>query len=146
MFPNQKELLGRVLRPSKNEKSEMAQNVLNVHGNVVPRRSVRRLTQTEEDSETEKSKRAEITKIITSKLGNSLCIPPNSEPCKDEVDSGEDDENSSKYLLEDDANYEIGEETAFEHSLHDSLIHAEVLLPHNDEGIVKGRHTNINGK
>ena len=54
-----------------------------------------------------------------------------------------------KYLLEEDANYERDEETTFEHSLHDSLIHAEVLLPHNDEmckGIVKGRHTNINGE
>ena len=37
----------------------------------------------------------------------------------------------------------------FEHSLHDSLIHAEVILPHNNgmcKGIVRGRHTNINGE
>ena len=51
-----------------------------MHGNVVPRRSVCRLTQTEENSEVENSKRAEFTKIITSKLGNSLYIPPNSKP------------------------------------------------------------------
>ena len=50
--------------------------------------------------------------------------------------------------MEDDANYESDEDTRFEHSLHDSLIHAEVLLPHNDkmcEGIVKGRHMNEKG-
>ena len=54
-----------------------------------------------------------------------------------------------KYLLEEDAIYEVGEEISFEHFLHDSLIHAKVLLPHNNEmckGIVKGRHTNINGE
>ena len=53
-----------------------------MHGNVVPRRSVRGLTQTEENSEVDKSKHAEFTKIITSKLGNSLYIPPNSESIK----------------------------------------------------------------
>ena len=63
MFPNQKELLGRVLGPSKNEGNEMVQNILNVHGNVIPRCSVRRLTQTEENTEVEKSKRAEFTKL-----------------------------------------------------------------------------------
>ena len=120
MLPNQKELLGRVLGPSKNEGNKMAQNILkNVHGNVIPRRSVRQLTQTEENSEVEKSKRAEITKIITLKLGNSLYIPSNSNPCKDEAVSGEDDENNLKYLLEEDTNYESNEKTTFEHSLHD---------------------------
>ena len=44
LFPKQKELLGRVLGPSKNEGNQMAQNILTVHGTVVPRRSLRRLT------------------------------------------------------------------------------------------------------
>ena len=51
--------------------------------------------------------------------------------------------------MEEDANYKSNEETTFEHSLHDSLIHVEVLLPHNDEickMIVRGRHTNKNGE
>ena len=51
--------------------------------------------------------------------------------------------------MEEDVNYEINEKTTFEHSLYDPLIHAEVLLPHNDEmckGIVKGMHTNTNGE
>ena len=110
----------------------MAQNILNVHGNVI--------TQTEENSEVEKAKHAEFTKIITSKLGNALYIPSKSNPHKDETISGEGGENNLKYLLEEDANYESDEKTTFEHSLHDSLIHAEVLLPHNDEtckGIIK---------
>ena len=88
-------------------------------------------------------------KIITSKLGNSLYLPSNSNPCKDEAVSGEGDENDLKYLLEEDVNSESDERTTFEHSLHDTLIHAEVLLSHNNEmrkGIVKGRHTNTNGE
>ena len=36
LFPHQKELLGRVLGPSKNEGNEMAQNVLTHKGDVVP--------------------------------------------------------------------------------------------------------------
>ena len=86
---------------------------------MIPRRSVRQLTQTEENSEVEKSKHAEFTKIITSKLGNSLYVPSNSNPCKDEAISGEGDENNLKYLLEEDANYESDEKTTFKHSLHD---------------------------
>ena len=83
LFPNQKELLGRVLGPSKNEGNEMAQNILNVHGIVIPRRSIRRLTQAEVESETERLKRREFTNIITSKLGNSLSIPPRPKPYND---------------------------------------------------------------
>ena len=40
----------------------MAQNVLNYKGNVIPRRSIRRLTQIEWESESEKRKRDQFTK------------------------------------------------------------------------------------
>ena len=128
--------------------TECVQNVLNVHGSIVPRRSFRRLTQIEEDSETEKLKWAEFNKIITSKLGNLLYIPPKSKPYKEENVTGEDDEINPKRLVKDDANYKIDEQSAFEHSLHDSLICAEVLLPRDDKmrkGIVKERYTNEKG-
>ena len=49
----QKQLLGRVLGPSINEGNEKAQNILNLHGNFVPRCSVRRLTSLERESNTE---------------------------------------------------------------------------------------------
>ena len=74
-FPRRKELLGNVLRPSKNEGNEMAQNVLNVHGNIVPRRSIRRLTSLEKESNTEIIKRNEFGQIINKKLRNSLILP-----------------------------------------------------------------------
>jgi hypothetical protein len=53
IFPNQQELLGRVLGPSKNEGNEMAQWVLTSKGTVVPRRSCRRLTAQELVSDVE---------------------------------------------------------------------------------------------
>ena len=56
-FRNRRELLGRVLGPSKNERNKMAQNVLNVYGNVMPRSSVRRLTAFERESINEIRKR-----------------------------------------------------------------------------------------
>ena len=80
--------------------------MLNVYGSVVPRRSAQRLTQIEENSEIEKLKGAEFTKIITSKLGNSLYIPPKSESYKDKNGSGKQyDETNLKRLVEDDMNY-----------------------------------------
>ena len=53
----------------------MAQNILNIHGKVLPRRSVRRLTQAELHSPAEISKRDEFDKAITAKLSNSLSLP-----------------------------------------------------------------------
>ena len=53
IFPLPKELLGRVLGPAKNEGNEMAQHVLTHKGTVVPRRSLRRLTESEVASEVE---------------------------------------------------------------------------------------------
>ena len=77
LFPKQKELLGRVLGPSKNEGNEMAQNVLTHTGYVAPRRSVRRLTQEGVEKETEIAKRTNFDNIIRGKLGNSMTRPPN---------------------------------------------------------------------
>ena len=53
MFPYPREQLGRCLGPLKNEGNEMAQAVLKSNGEVVPRRTVRRLTEHELISETE---------------------------------------------------------------------------------------------
>ena len=76
LFPKQKELLGRVLGSSKNEGNEMAQKILNFKGNVVPRKTVRRLKQSEIESESEKQKRSALTANITKRFGDSLTLPP----------------------------------------------------------------------
>ena len=65
IFPNQKESLGRILGPSKNEGNEMAQWVLTRKGTVVPRRSCRCLTQEELDSPLETKKRDTFDKSLS---------------------------------------------------------------------------------
>ena len=105
----------------------MAQNVLNAYENVVSRLSVRRLNQIEEDSETEKLKRAEFSKLMTSELGNELNVPPKpDELYAEDIVTGEDDGSPLHDNMEDDSKYNEDEKIVFEHSLHDLLIHAEV--------------------
>ncbi len=52
-YPLPEEVLGRVLGPAKGEDNEMCQWVLNHHGNVVPRRTLRPLTTDELTRESE---------------------------------------------------------------------------------------------
>ena len=46
-FPYQKEVLGRCFGPTKDKGNEMAQWILQANGQVVPRRTLRRLRQEE---------------------------------------------------------------------------------------------------
>ena len=73
-FPNPKEYLGRALGPSKNEGNEMAQWILKSNSSIVPRRSLRRLTKAEMNSDTERLKRNQFDQLIKCKLGDSLTI------------------------------------------------------------------------
>ena len=75
-FPTNKEQLGRVLGPLRNEGSEMSQAVLTIKGTVVPRRTLRKLTTSELTNESEKQKRANFDSAIKDKLGDSITFPP----------------------------------------------------------------------
>jgi hypothetical protein len=63
-FPYTRELLGRVLGPSKGAGNEMAQLILKANGKVVPRRSSRPLKVDEIHSPTEIKKRAVFDGLI----------------------------------------------------------------------------------
>ena len=63
-YPYQKESLGRVLGPCKNEGNIMSQYILQRNGKVVPRRSVRPLTISEINSPTEEKLKNEFDAII----------------------------------------------------------------------------------
>ena len=152
LFPKQKELIGRVLGPSKNEGNEMAQNILNFKGNVVPRRTVRRLKQSEIESESEKQKRSAFTAHITKRLGDSLTLPPPSikpdsmDPF--DFDPRDSDDDDLMGWIDGDPIDPSDNCATFEHSLSDTLIGAEVLLPQGEDfkaTRVKGRHTDENG-
>ena len=66
-FPLGREILGRVLGPSKGEGNEMEQLVLKTNGNAVPRRTTRPLNTSEISSETEKRKRNVLDELITAR-------------------------------------------------------------------------------
>ena len=87
-FPSNKDKLGRVLGPLRNEGNDMAQAVLTVKATVVPRRTMRRLTKAELLSDIEKRKRANFDEFIKSKLGDSITLPPL--PTKPKPDLGID--------------------------------------------------------
>ena len=77
-FPRQKSELGRCLGPTKINGNEMCQWVLQHNGQVVPRRTLRRL-KPEEISPTnvaEANKRAAFDAEIKSRLGDSVIKPP----------------------------------------------------------------------
>ena len=90
-FPSNKDKLGRVLGPVKNEGNEMAQAVLTVKATVVPRRTMRKLTKVELLSDIEKRKRSSFDSIIKSKLGDSITLPPQPQPIEQDLNIDIDD-------------------------------------------------------
>ena len=147
-----KEILGRVLGPSKNEGNEMAQNVLSHKGIVLPRRSVRKLTQREIEMDSEKKKRSTFDELIVKSLGNSMILPANAVNPQDvgefDYDERNDDSGEPAGWSDSDPVDEEGVPT-FEHSLGDTLVNAEVLMPQGDNRVkckVKQRHVGDNGQ
>ena len=130
-YPSNREILGRVLGPLKNEGNEMAQAVLTMRGTIVPRRTLRPLSKAETTSEVERRKRDVFTDTITKKLGNSMTKPPKPPPDYVPYEDGELDPIPLEDFDEDpiDSN---GIST-FEKPVIDHLIHAEVMLPKRRE-------------
>ena len=71
-FPNNKEVLGRVLGPARGAGNEMAQWILKVNGRVVPRRSLRPLKVDEIHSPVEVKKREVFDEIIKRRWGTPM--------------------------------------------------------------------------
>jgi hypothetical protein len=85
-FPNQQEVLGRVLGPARGEGNEMCQWVLKGNGKDVPRRSARPLNPAEIHSEVEIKKRKVIDELIERKHETSINLP---KPIKSKSDTKE---------------------------------------------------------
>ena len=71
-FPFARELLGRVLEPSKEEGNEMCQWILESNGQVVPRRSYRKLTDAELNHDQEKRKRNTFDRLIEERWASQM--------------------------------------------------------------------------
>ena len=76
-FPHMTEILGRCLGPANNEGNEMTQWILNINGQVAPRRYLRKLCQYELIKETEISKRSAFDAAIKLIHGDSFTVPKN---------------------------------------------------------------------
>ena len=74
-FPLTTEVLGHCLGPAKNEVNEMAQWVLKINGQVVPRRSLQNLRPDELANKSEIAKRASFDASIKIKHGDSFTVP-----------------------------------------------------------------------
>ena len=71
-FPNNKEVLGRVLGPARGAGNEMAQWILKANGRVVPRRSLRPLKVDELHSPVEIKKRELFDELIQRRWGSPM--------------------------------------------------------------------------
>ncbi len=137
-FPYPKECLGRCLGPAKNEGNAMAQWILNENGRVVVRRSIRRLTPHElsPSNESEVAKREAFTSSIRAHLGDSMSAPVNplsDDPCDDwDLDLYEDDEDGGAPSIPEADFVDAAGKPVLQQSFADTLINAEVLLPHEE--------------
>ena len=150
-FPFPKEVLGRVLGPSRNVGNEMTQWVLQANDKVVCRRTLRKLKIDElNNNEVEEYKRRIFDDCIRKTLGDSMTLPP--EEVKPPTNNDMDDESEGEvepYTLSDhrrhhqqhtpgdllpnedpldESNIAISEQPLF-----DRLIHAEVTLPQGED-------------
>ena len=151
-FPFQKNQLGRVLGPCKNEGNMMSQSVLKDNGQVVPRRTIRPLLISEVNSEAEKKKRDTFDDKIFKIHGDSMSIPAHVDKPKpqdwsldDFIDMNEDEEPIR--LLPDDP-VDASGKAIYEQPFYDAIIHAEVLLPQGEmmkSAKVKGRSKDSDG-
>ena len=74
-FTENKEKLGRELKPCKNEGNEISQSIVASRGHIIIRRTVRSIQTSKLHSETEKRKRIILDEIILKKLGELATIP-----------------------------------------------------------------------
>ena len=137
-FPFPKECLGRCLGPAKNEGNAMAQWILNENGRVVVRRSIRRLTPHElsPSNEPEVAKREAFTISIRAILGDSMSAPVNpmsDDPCDDwDLEMYEDDVDGGAPSIPEADFVDAAGKPVLQQSFTDTLINAEVLLPHDE--------------
>ena len=126
-IPKNKENLGRVLGPIKNEGNEMAQAVLSARERVIPRRTICKLCNDDIFSETEKRKCRLFEDLIQTGLGDSMAQPE--KPITTKYDQYYD--NSAPYsvqLPEDNDLVNTDGTTAYEKPITDHWIHAEINM------------------
>ena len=130
LFPLPKEKLGRILGPSKNAGNAMSQWILKDNGQIVPRRTARKLMPEEMNNPVEDRKREIFDNMIREKLGDSLSPPPKPLKDQDYVPYSDDDEAPPVDAELDTDPVDATGKPICEQPYYDKLIHAKVSLPH----------------
>ena len=135
-FPNNKEVLGRVLGPARGAGNEMAQWILKANGRVVPRRSLRPLKNDEIHSPVEIKKREVCDELIKRRWGTPM-TPPNTQQPK-AFKKYEDHEQQEQPTLEVEDIVDSTGKLINQQPAYDQIINAEVQLQLGEE-IVNGK-------
>ena len=125
-FPNNKEVLGRVLGPAIGAGNEMSQWILKANGRVVPRRSLRPLKVDEIHSPVEIKKREVFDELIQRRWGTPM-TPPNTQQPK-AFEKYEDHEQQEKPMLEVEDIVDSTGKLINQQPAYDQMINAEVQL------------------
>ena len=138
-FPDNHEVLGRVLGPTQGKGNEMAQWVLKANGRVVPQRSLRPLTIAEKHSTVETKKHDVFDALIERRMGTSINPPPTTEDRNstvEDVTNQIDPYNEIDELVEsldhEDILDSMGRILEQQPSF-DKIINAEVMIQNGDE-------------
>ena len=131
-FPYSKEILGRVLGPSKGEGNEMAEWILKVNGSVVPRQSPQPLTVAELHSPMELKKHEVFDKLIERRCGNAI-IPSKSKSDDKEWSEYEDDEEEPRMVPETEDVMDATGKQLNQNRAYDRIINSEVALQIDSE-------------
>ena len=126
-FPFNREVLGRVLGPAKNEGNAMAQSILKANGKVVPRRTSRPLKVDEIHSPTEIKKREIFDGLIERRWGTYNSPPPISETEK-EFSEYEDDDETARVVPNIEDTVDATGKLLNQEPAYDKILHSEVSL------------------
>jgi len=141
-----------VLGPMKNEGNEITQAVLKSSDKVVPKRTIRRLTVAELNSENEAIRRTSFDAMIRAKLGDSIQLANNVIKAADGPDIGDfadEDEVGGEdvFILPEEDQVDASGKAAYEQPFADLRIAVEVLMPHENQNMsakVIGRSKDVN--
>ena len=137
-FPNNKEVLGRVLGPARGAGNEIAQWILKANGRVVPRRSLRPLKVDELHSPVEIKKREVFDELIKKRWGSPM-TPSNTQQQK-VFEKYEDHEQQEQPTLEVEDIVDSTGKLINQQPAYDQIINAEVQLQLGEE-MVTGKVT-----
>jgi len=125
-FPNDKEVLGRILGPAKGEGNEMSQWILKSNGRVVPRRTHRPLTVPELHSGHEQEKRTLFDAMIERKYGKAM---HGTKPKQaDDFEEYSTPEEEAKMVIDIEDTVDASGRMLNQNPAYDKLLQAEVLL------------------